>query len=231
MIGIIGAMTEEVQELKDLMTDETVYEKAGKKFYKGKIGGKEVVVVQCGIGKVNAAICAQMMIDQFDVDYLINTGVAGSLNNDIDVCDIVVSKRAIQHDFSCGDVGNYEVGEIPKIGTKYFIADDRLIDIAKSSVKKANLNIHVFEGTVVTGDQFISDHKKKNYLVSEFAGDCCEMEGGAIAQVAYLNDIPFVIIRAISDKADGEAVVSFDEFVEKAADNSIALLKEMIKQI
>lgn len=231
MIGIIGAMGEEVLELKELMEDAKIYKQAGKEFYKGKISGKDVVVVQCGIGKVNAAISAQIMIDHFHVDYLINTGVAGSLNNQIDVCDIVVSDRAVQHDFTTGDIDNYEVGEIPELGTKYFEADERLIQIAKDSIKDANLDVNVFGGTVVTGDQFISNKEKKHYLVSEFEGDCCEMEGAAIAHVAYLNQVPFVILRAISDKADGNAMMSFEQFVVQAADNSIALLKEMIKKI
>lgn len=228
MIGIIGAMNDEVQGLKDLMKKTTVVEKAGMDFCSGDLCGKDVVVVKCGIGKVNAGICAQILVDDYNIDYLINVGVAGSLNRDIDVCDIVVSRKAIQHDFTTGDIDNYEVGEIPEMGTKYFDADDLLVEKATRCAQRLNLGVKVYEGIIATGDQFINDEEKKGYLVEEFGADCCEMEGGSIAQVAYLNDVPFVILRAISDKADGDANMTFNDFVEKAAEHSMQLVKEMV---
>ncbi len=230
MIGIIGAMPEEVEGLKDLMKKKKIAEKAGMEFVSGELCDKYVVVVQCGIGKVNAGVCAQILVDDYNVDALINVGVAGSLNNNIDVCDIVVSKKVIQHDFYCGDIeaNKYEPGEIPGIGTKYFEADDLLIEKAERCAQRLNLGVKVHEGIVATGDQFINDAEKKKYLAEEFGADCCEMEGGAIAQVAYLNDVPFVILRAISDKADGKALITFDEFVQKAAEHSMLLVKEMV---
>ena len=228
MIGIIGAMNDEVQGLKDIMKKKKVVEKAGMEFCSGELGGKDVIVVKCGIGKVNASICAQILVDDYNIDALINVGVAGSLNKDIDVCDIVISKKAIQHDFSTGDTDNYEVGEIPEMGTKYFYADDLLIEKATRCAQRLNLGIKVFEGIVATGDQFINDEEKKDYLVEEFGADCCEMEGASIAQVAHLNDVPFVILRSISDKADGDAVMSFDKFMEIAANNSMLLVMAMV---
>ena len=228
MIGIIGARFDEVQGLKDIMKKVKVEEKAGMQFYSGDLCGKDAVVVRCGIGKVNASICAQILVDDFNIDYLINTGVAGSLNNDMDICDIVISRKAIQHDFNTGTLDDCDPGEIPNIGTKFFDADDRMIEKATRSAQRLILGVKVIEGIIATGDQFISDKDVKDYLVEEFDADCCEMEGASIAQVAYLNDVPFVILRAISDKADGSARMSFDDFVSKAAEHSMQLVKEMV---
>ena len=222
MIGIIGAMDEEVAILKESMEVQDTMERAGMTFVKGIMSGKEVVVVRSGIGKVNMGICAQILIDCFGVDTLINTGVAGSLDADINIGDIVISTDAVQHDVDATVFG-YKVGEIPRMDTSYFEADKDLIKLAKKTCDEVNPDIHSYVGRVVSGDQFISDNKKKHYLINEFDGYCAEMEGAAMAQAAHLNQIPFIILRAISDKADQEAAGSYEEF-EKAAIKHIVRL-------
>jgi adenosylhomocysteine nucleosidase len=210
------------------MKDTNISTVAGMEFYQGKICDKDVVVVKCGIGKVNAAICTQILSNVFKVDAVINTGVAGSLNNDIDICDIVISKSALEHDMDVTPLG-YDKGIIPDMETSEFVADSSLIELAKKSAETAALDVKVFEGKVVSGDQFIGTHQAKKVLRETFSGDCAEMEGAAIAHTAYLNGIPFLVIRAISDKADGGAEMDYPTFEKKAAANSIRLLNEMIR--
>lgn len=228
MIGIIGAMDIEVDSLKNEMECPQVIKAAGIDFYQGKIYSQEIVVAKCGIGKVNAAMCTQLLVDMFQVDAIINTGVAGSLNNDINICDIVVSKTAQEHDMDVTPLG-YEKGMIPDMESSVFVADASLIGLAKKSAVSAKLDVKIFEGKVVSGDQFIGTHEAKEELRTEFIGDCAEMEGAAIGHVATLNKVPFLIIRAISDKADGGAEMDYPTFEKKAAANSIVLLNEMIK--
>ena len=230
MLGIIGAMDIEVDSLKNEMENPAINIIAGMDFYEGVIGGKDVVVVKCGIGKVNAAMCTQILADRYNVDAVINTGVAGSLNNDIDICDIVISTVAQEHDMDVTALG-YEKGIIPDMDVSIFEADRKLVELTKKSAKEAGLDVKVFEGKVVSGDQFISTHEKKKSLKTSFGGDCAEMEGAAIAHVASLNNIPFLVIRAISDKADGGAHMDYPTFEKKAAANSILLLNEIIKNV
>lgn len=228
-IGIIGAMASEVASLKDLMEMNVIIKKAGMNFYDGTLNGKSVVVVQCGYGKVNAAICAQILVDLFEVTHIINTGVAGSLNSKLDIGDIVISEKALQHDMDVAPLG-FAPGQIPDIDVLAFPADQAMIDTAVSACRQVNPDIHVFTGLVVSGDQFISDRVTKDRLVSVFHGDCAEMEGAAIAQVAYLNNLPFVIIRAISDKADDSAgVMDFPTFEKQAAEHCAKMTAEFLK--
>lgn len=230
MIGIIGAMDEEVSLLKECMEDVTIMTKASMDFYKGRMSEKEVVVVRSGIGKVNAGICTQILVDCYGVDAVINTGIAGSLNADINIGDVVLSTDTLQHDMDATGFG-YEMGVIPRMDASVFVADEKLREIAKACCKRVNPDISVFEGRVVSGDQFVSDKAKKNFLIENFKGFCTEMEGAAIAQAAYLNKIPFLIIRAISDKADDSATVDYPTFEAKAIEHSIRLLKEMITEV
>lgn len=230
MLGIIGAMDEEVSRIKEVMSDVTVIEKAGMEFYKGKLSDKPAVVVRSGIGKVNAGICTQILADCFNVDAIINTGIAGSLNAKIDIGDIVLSTDALQHDVNACGFG-YELGVIPRMPVSTFKADDKLINLAKTACEKVNPDVHVFTGRVVSGDQFISDKEKKDWLTNKFAGYCTEMEGAAIAQAAYLNQIPFLIVRAISDKADDSATVDYPTFEAKAIEHSVKLILEVAKNI
>ncbi len=230
MLGIIGAMDEEVSKLKEVMEDVEIKSKASMDFYKGKMSGKDVVVVRSGIGKVNAGICTQILVDEYGVNAVINTGIAGSLNPAIDIGDIVLSTDALQHDMDATGFG-YKPGVIPRMETSIFEADEKLRKLAKESCEKVNPDIKVFEGRVVSGDQFISDKEKKNYIESNFKGFCTEMEGAAIAQAAYLNNIPFLIIRAISDKADDSATEDYPTFEAKAIKHSVNLVKEMVSNL
>lgn len=229
-IGIIGAMAEEVSILKEKMQNVAIQTKAGMDFYTGTLEGKQVVVVMSGIGKVNAAVCAQILVDLYAVDAIINTGVAGSLNADIDIADIVLSTDAIQHDV---DVTNwdYKHGQIPRMDTSIFCADQYLIDLATKVCKEVNKEINVWQGRVVSGDQFICNKAKKQWLAEYFGAFCTEMEGASIAQVAHLNGIPFLVIRAISDKADDSADMAYEEFEYKAIGYTVNLVQGLLKEI
>lgn len=223
MLGIIGAMEEEVARLKEQMEDVTILEKASMEFYKGRLCGREAVVVRSGIGKVNAGMCTQILADCFGVTAVINTGIAGSLQAAIDIGDIVLSTDTIQHDMDAVAFG-YPLGQIPRMDTLTFEADEKLRAIAKKACEQVNPDIHVHEGRVVSGDQFISDKAKKEWLIANFNGCCTEMEGAAIAQAAYLNKIPFLIIRAISDKADDSAHEDYPAFEAKAIAHCVNLV-------
>ena len=227
MLGIIGAMKAEVAQLKQEMNQPEVVTVAGMEFYRGTIGEKEVVVVQSGIGKVSAALCVQILADRFGVDGVVNTGIAGSLKAEINIGDLVLSTDAIQHDVDATNFG-YPLGEIPQLGTLTFEADERLRGLAKNCCEEVNPDISVYEGRVLTGDQFICDKNKKEWLSRTFNGSCTEMEGAAIAQAAYLNKIPFLIVRAISDKADDSASMDYPEFERQAIIHSTNLTRALI---
>lgn len=222
-LGIIGAMDEEVARLKEDMKNVRVTERASLTFYEGELMGLPVVIVRSGIGKVNAAICAQQLIDRFETDCIVNTGIAGSLNAEINIGDIVLSTDALQHDMDAAAFG-YDVGVIPRMDTSAFPADESLRSLAASVCREVNPEIAVHEGRVVTGDQFIAAKAKKEWLVSTFSGMCTEMEGAAIAQTAYNNGIPFLIIRAISDKADDSASEDYPSFEAKAIRHTVNLV-------
>ena len=227
-IGIIGAMKPEVDTLKENMQVTRRETKAGMEFCEGNFGTMKAVVVQSGIGKVHAAICAQILMDDFAVTHIINTGVAGSLNTKLDIGDIVVSVDAVQHDFTVEAIG-FKKGEIPYTGQVAFAADEELRQKAVQAVKEALPQVRVVEGRICSGDQFISSQEAKERIISEFDGDCAEMEGASIAQVCYVNKIPFVILRAISDKADDSSPISFEEFTKLAAKNSSSLVQFMLE--
>ena len=229
MLGIIGAMDEEVAMIKAQLTDVQVESRAAMDFYKGKLEGKEVVVVRSGIGKVNAAMCTQILADIYSVTGVVNTGIAGSLKAEI-MGDIVLSSDALQHDMDATGFG-YEPGQIPRVETLAFKADEGLINLAEECCSRVNPDIHTFVGRVVTGDQFISDKEKKKWLTDTFGGYCTEMEGAAIAQACYLNSIPFLIVRAISDKADDSASVDYPAFEAKAIVHSVNLLTEIVRSL
>lgn len=229
-IGIIGAMELEVEALKARMEAPVMTEKAGMVFYEGQLSGVNTVVVRCGIGKVNAALCVQILADLFSVTHIINTGIAGSLNADLDIGDILISADAVQHDMDVRIFG-YPLGEVPGLGTRAFPADTRMGQLALETCARVIPDVKARLGRVVTGDQFISDGQVKERLVAEFAADCTEMEGGAIAQGAYLNGIPFVILRAISDKADNSAEMDYPTFERIAAQNSAKLAEALVAEI
>ena len=229
-IGIIGAMELEVAELKSKTDVKNVVEKAGMKFHEGILNGKDVVIVQCGIGKVNAGMCVQILADLFNVDAVINTGVAGSLRAEINIGDIVVSTDACEHDMDVTALG-YEPGIIPQMETSFFKADRTLAQQAKAVCAEVNPEIDVYEGRVVSGDRFVSDGDTKDRLITLFNASCTEMEGAAIAHAAFLNKIPYVVLRAISDKADGSAHMDYPEFERAAAAHCAKLFENLVTRI
>lgn len=230
MIGIIGAMEDEVAELKKSMEIEEVVEQASLSFCRGKLSGKEVVVVRSGIGKVNAAVCAQILADRFGANVIINTGIAGSLDAAIDIGDIVISTDAVEHDMDASTFGD-PVGQIPQMDTFSFPADEKLVKLAKEVNEKINPDIHTWTGRIVSGDQFVSSNEKKEQLIRLFDAKCTEMEGAAIAHTAYLNHISCVIIRAISDKADNSASMDYPAFEEAAIRHSVRLIEALVPKI
>lgn len=225
-IGVIGAMADEVSALIKQIENDEVKTMAGMTFHRGKLWNQEAVVVQSGVGKVNMAICTQILIDVYEVDVVINTGVAGGLYKDINVGDIVISSDAIQHDMDVTGLG-YKKGVIPGLESSVFKADPEFVQMAKEACELVNNEIQCFVGRVVTGDQFISDNAVRMNLIKEFDAYCAEMEGAAMAQVATLNKKPFVIIRAISDKADNSAPVAYETFEEQAIVHTVKLLAAM----
>lgn len=227
MLGIIGAMEEEVESFLKEMQDYKETNKAGMTFYAGTLCEKEVIIVKSGIGKVNMAMCTQILIDEFKVDKVINTGVAGGLHSEIEIGDIVVSTDALQHDVDCSVFGD-PVGTIPRMDCSTFPADKEMIRVAKEACEKVNPDIKCLTGRVVSGDQFIESAEKKQFLVQQFDPYCAEMEGAAMAHVAYLNKVPFVIIRAISDKADNSAQMNYEEFKTQAIIHTVRLVKEFV---
>jgi len=192
--------------------------------------GKNVVIVKCGMGKVNAGICAQTLISEFGCTAVINTGVAGSLDERLDIGDMVVSVDAVQHDFDVTYLG-FERGEIPYTGLYAFPADEALRALAVEAVKESAPEVQVFEGRVCSGDQFISTDGQKETITSNFGGLCCEMEGGAIAQVCYLSHTPYVVLRAISDKVGETEYMDYTVFEAQAAARCAGIVRYMIGRI
>ena len=230
MIGIIGAMDEEVEQIVAVMDIKKEETKACMTFKAGILAGKDVVIVRSGIGKVNAAVCTQILVDDFGVDYVINTGIAGSLKAEIDIADIVISSDVLHHDMDATAFG-YPLGEVPRMDILAFPADEKLIRLAVEANEEANPDIHTFTGRVVSGDQFVASDEVKEKIRSNFGGLCTEMEGAAIAHTAYLNDISYVIIRAISDKADGSASEDYPTFEKKAIAHSVRLVEKLMTKL
>lgn len=229
-IGIIGAMEQEVARLKEMMEDVRITSRASMDFYEGTLRGKKAVVVRSGVGKVNAGMCAQILADVFQVEAVINTGIAGSLNNDINIGDIVVSTDMVHHDMDAVGFG-YPKGQIPQMDVFSFQADAGLREAAVKACHEVNPEIQVFEGRIASGDQFICDQKVKDDIVEAFGAFAVEMEGAAIGQAAWLNQVPFLIIRAISDKADGSAHVDYSAFEAAAIEHSVKLTARMVEML
>lgn len=229
MIGIIGAMDMEVNGLKEKMSSLTVETISGSEFYQGVLCGTPCVVARCGEGKVNAALCAQTMALQFQTSMILNVGVAGGIGPDVHVGDLVVSSGLVQHDFDISDLG-YEKGFITNLEKIVIPATPSLTSLAAGLAEKIyDGKVHI--GVIATGDQFIASGDKLHRIHSAFQALACEMEGAAIAHVCFLNDIDFVVIRAISDNADEKADLSFEQFAPVAAQKSIDLMLELIPAI
>ena len=228
-LGIIGAMQVEVETLKQNMTQQHIVERAGMSFCEGVLEGLPVVVVVCGVGKVNAALCVQVLCDCFGVTHIVNTGVAGSLNAKLDIGDFVISLDAMYHDFDCHTLNpDYPVGQVPGLAVRTFPADEQLITFAYAAAEQTNPG-HAWKGRVASGDQFVCNKAAKEKIIGDTGALCTEMEGAAIAHAAWRNGVPFVVIRAISDKADDSAEMDFPTFEAIAAKRCAAVTQYMAK--
>ena len=225
-LGIIAAMSEELEILlKDMQLDSSTT-KAGMTFNKGKLWSNEVIAVVCGIGKVNAAVCTQILVSEFNVDKVINVGVAGGIGKDIYPGDVVIATNLVEHDMDTTAFGDPH-GQVPRMDTFDFKCDSSLIESANSACKKVG-GFNTFTGRIVSGDVFVADVEKIKWLEKEFNALSCEMEGASIAHVCYLNNIPVVVIRSISDNANNGAHMDFEKFTPIAVKNSTSILKEML---
>jgi len=221
-------MDEEIEHILDGMGHHEAKTKAGITYYTGSFNGYGIVLCKSGVGKVNASVCTQILIDEFAVSHVIFTGVAGAVNPDLGIGDIVVSSDCVQHDMDATALG-FKLGEIPYTDESLFKADPKLIDLAISAGKETVEGRKIVSGRILSGDQFIADRSKVKFLYDELQGYCTEMEGAAVGQVCSMNGIPFVIIRSMSDQADGSADVNFLEFTKLASKNSYEIVNEMVR--
>ncbi len=228
MIGIIGAMEIEVNRFKAIMTEATAKTISNIEFVSGKLWGKDTVIAVSGVGKVNAAICTQTMILEFEPDFIINSGVAGGLESTLKVCDVVVASAVIQHDMDTSPLGD-PVGFISGINIVDIPTDTQLSQ--KLADASSENGVHTLTGKIVSGDQFINSAEKKTYLTETFGAYACEMEAAAIGHVAYKNNIPFCILRSISDNADGSSHLSYTEFVEAASETLEKVMKAFFEKL
>jgi adenosylhomocysteine nucleosidase len=226
-LGIIGAMSVEVEALKAKMENITVGIHAQSEYFEGTLEGTPAVVVQCGVGKVNAAMCAQILVSVYGVTHLVNTGIAGSLCADLDIGDLVVSRDAIHHDFDLR-FWDRPVGQVPGMDVIAFPADEMLQNAAFAAAEAENPG-HTRFGRVASGDQFICSKEQKDTIIANTGATCAEMEGASIAHTAYRNGIPFVIIRAISDKADDSAEMDYPTFEAIAANRCANVTSRLAK--
>jgi len=228
-LGIIGAMTIEVETLKEQMENLTVTNRAGMDFYEGLLENLPVVVVVCGVGKVNAALCVQILCDCFGVTHVVNTGVAGSLCARLDIGDFVISRDAMYHDFDC-HVLDYPIGQVPGLSVRAFPADGILTEYALAAAEQVYPG-HAHIGTVASGDQFVCEKQMKQQIIDNTQALCTEMEGAAIAHAAWRNQVPFVVIRAISDKADDSAEMDYPTFEAIAAKRCAAVTQTLARRL
>ncbi len=228
MYGIIAAMKEEMQEIKNLMTDIEIVQEYELKLYKGKINNRKVVLVEAGVGKVNAARVTQIIIDKFKIKQIINVGSAGTVNDELEIGDIVIGKKLIQHDFDITAFGHPK-GYISNIG-RYVEIDKKLYTTIQSKISKiVKDKFKVKIGTIVSGDIFCTDIKMKNKIREKFDADAVEMEGAAIAQVCKLDNVPCLVIRSISDNPNGKNQITFDEYLKMASQRCAIIINEIIK--
>ena len=226
-IAIIAAMDEEVESIKRLMVDISIKEIYESQFIMGKLNNKKLVLVKCGVGKVNAAMTTQILIDNFDIEYVINVGTAGSLNDNIEIGDLVIAEKLVQHDFDITVFG-HEKGYITNIG-KYFYSDKSLIEKAKFTIEQMNEKFNQHIGIIATGDIFVQNIDVKNRIKEEFNAECVEMEGAAIAQVCTLDKVPFIVIRAISDKPNGNNNIVFETYLQMVCERYAKFIDFFIK--
>ena len=223
MIGFIGAMQIELDGIRENMTDKKSVTISGVEYVTGKLGKNEIVTAVCGVGKVFAAVCAQTMILKFNPTLIINTGVAGGIADELNIGDVVVAEKVVQHDMDTSPIGD-PVGLISGINKIYFETDAKASEALAASLAKFGIN--TVRGTIATGDQFVSSSEKKVYLQNTFGAAACEMEGGSIGHVCYLNNTPFAVLRSISDKANEEATMDFPTFAKRSADGYVKVVTD-----
>ena len=228
MIGIIAAMDSEVRDIKSAMEDGIKIHHGGMTFFKGKLQQKEVIAVKSGVGKVNAAMCTQILIDIFKVSSLIHVGVAGAVHPDLEIGDIVISEDSCQYDMDARAFGHPR-GEIPNMDITFFKADPTLIKLAETAAQELNVNYRI--GRVMTADLGVDSHKLKEELREEFGGLCVEMEGAAVGQVAMLNQVPYLVIRSMSDKADSNLTDDYKANLEASIKNGVAMVLRMVQGV
>ena len=224
-LGIIGAMTVEVETLKQQLSDLKISTRADMEFYEGVLAGCPAVVVMCGVGKVNAAMCVQILCDCYGVTHIVNTGVAGSLCAELDIGDFVISQDAMYHDFTVAPLG-YEVGQVPGLPVRTFPADEMLMNAAMAAAQQVHPD-HARIGRIASGDQFVAGKEQKMQIIADTGALCTEMEGAAIAHAAWRNGVPVVVIRAISDKADDSAEMDYPTFEAIAAKRCAAVTQTL----
>lgn len=228
-IGIIAAMNEEMQQIKNVMSDTTENIVYNLHFYEGTISGKECVLVECGIGKVNAARTTQILIDNYDIEYVVNIGTAGGVDTSLNVTDVVIGEKLAQHDFDITAFGR-EKGFITGVG-KYVFSDEKLVKKCKEAMENIaqDNSYKVLIGTIASGDIFCTDRNMANEIQKEFGALCVEMEGAAIGQICMLDNVPFIVIRSISDSPNGNNNIDFDEYITIASKRCAEFLKELLK--
>ena len=226
MIGIIAAMDVEMKSLRSYMENTETEVISGIRFVRGTLEGKDVVTAVCGIGKVFAALCAQTMILHYQPRCIINTGVAGTLTDALTIGSIAVSSAVVQHDMDTSPLGD-PVGLISGIN-KVELPADRLLTGQLSACAKV-MGIKTATGVIASGDQFVASAERKAFIVEHFNAIACEMEGAAVGQVCYVNKVPFCVLRAISDSADGSSHMDYPTFVQMAAEQSVALLRRFMR--
>lgn len=228
MIGIIGAMEIETAALAAAVEEKKTEIISGVTYTSGILDGQAVVIATCGIGKVYAAICAQTMILHYHPTAIINTGVAGTLTTDLGIGDVAVASALCQHDMDTSPIGD-PVGLVSGINRIYFEADAEISQKLASCVEAAGAK--ALAGCIASGDQFVATGEKKAYIRKTFGAIACEMEGGAIAHVATVNGVPFAVLRAISDSADGDATVDYPTFARAAAARSVTVLRAYLRSL
>ena len=228
MIGIIGAMELEIEKLKGLLKNAEKERISSIDFVTGTIGDRKVVIAKCGVGKVFAAICAQTMIMRFKPDAIINIGVAGGLSKTLNICDIVIADSLVQHDMDTTALGD-ERGFLTEIELVKIPTDKGTLEGLKAACDECGIRYEV--GTIASGDQFISDMVKKQFIADTFSAKACEMEGASIGQVCYVNKVPFCVLRAISDGANADANMDFPTFAKAAAENSAKVINRYIEAV
>ena len=227
--GIIAAMPEEMQEIQKLMKEILTIEIYGLNFIKGKINNKQVVLVEAGVGKVNAARTTQILIDKFEVDAVINVGSAGASNDELNIGDIVIGKKLVQHDFDI-TAFDHPKGYISNVG-QYFNSNKQLIEKIENAIQNLeDSDFKILVGTIASGDIFCTDIKMKEKIRNKFEADAIEMEGAAIAQVCKLDNIPFVVIRGISDTPNGNNEITFEQYLQKASQRCAQIIEKFLKE-